>query len=96
MALELLVRRSVKGWVPAAEAEQALFREAAKRVPKSRQIHNVLCMQLLAIADEMLEGEIAFRRGNIAEAETALRQAIDIEEKEAQFEHRQNTKSEQG
>jgi tetratricopeptide (TPR) repeat protein len=28
----------------------------------------------------MLEGEIAFRRGNIAEAESALRQAIAIED----------------
>ena len=58
------VAHAALGEVSAAAAEQALFREAAKRVPKSRQIHNVLCVQLLAIAEEMLEGEIsAYRRG---------------------------------
>ena len=56
-------RPAALGNVPAAEAEQARFREAAKLVPRSRQIHNVLCVQLLAIAEETLEGEIAYRRG---------------------------------
>src|SRR5262249_37315700 len=35
------VAHAALGNVPAAEAEQALFREAAKRVPESRYIHNV-------------------------------------------------------
>lgn len=43
------------------EAEGALFRAAAKRVPGSPQLHNVKCPQRLAIAEEMLEGEIAYR-----------------------------------
>ena len=50
------VAHAALGDVPAAEAEQALFREAAQRVPESRQIHNVRCVQLLAIAEEMLAG----------------------------------------
>ena len=37
------VAHAALGEVAAAGAEQALFREAAKRVPKSRQIHNVAC-----------------------------------------------------
>src|SRR6478736_9063876 len=35
------VAHAALGNVPAAVAEQALFREAARRVPESRQIHNV-------------------------------------------------------
>jgi tetratricopeptide (TPR) repeat protein len=74
------VAHAAMGDVPAAEAEQALFREAAKRVPKSRQIHNVLCVDLLAIAEEMLQGEIAYRRGEHDAAFAHLRAAIALED----------------
>jgi len=74
------VAHAALGEVPAAEAEQALFREAAKRVPKSRQIHNVPCVQLLAIAEQMLEGEIAYRRGEHDAAFARLRAAIALED----------------
>jgi tetratricopeptide (TPR) repeat protein len=74
------VAHAALGNVPAAAAEQALFREAAKRVPKSRQIHNVFCVQLLAIAEEMLEGEIAYRRGEHDAAFAHLRAAIALED----------------
>ena len=66
--------------IPAAEAEQALFRAAAQRVPESRQIHNVKCVQLLAIAEQMLEGEIAYRRGEHDAAFARLRAAIALED----------------
>src|SRR4029077_7898520 len=49
-------------------------------VPKSRQIHNVLCVQLLAIAEEMLEGEIAYRRGGHDTAFAHLRTAVALED----------------
>ncbi len=74
------VAHAALGDVPAAEAEQALFRAAAKRVPESRQIHNVKCVQLLAIAEEMLEGEIAYRRGEHDAAFARLRAAIALED----------------
>jgi tetratricopeptide (TPR) repeat protein len=74
------VARAAVGEVPAAESEQALFREAAKLVPRSRQIHNVPCVQLLAIAEEMLEGEIAYRRGEHDAAFAHLRAAIALED----------------
>jgi tetratricopeptide (TPR) repeat protein len=66
--------------VPAAAAEQALFRAAVKRVPKSRYLHNVPCVQLLAVAEEMLEGEIAYRRGDHEAAFARLRAAIALED----------------
>ena len=74
------VAHAALGDVPAAETEQALFREAAKRVPRSRQIHNVLCVDLLAIAEQMLAGEIAYRRGEHDAAFAHLRTAIALED----------------
>jgi hypothetical protein len=74
------VAHAALGNVPAAEAEQTLFRAAAKRVPKSRYLHNVSCLQLLAVAEEMLEGEIAYRRGEHDAAFARLRAAISLED----------------
>jgi tetratricopeptide (TPR) repeat protein len=66
--------------VPAAQSEQVLFREAAQRVPRSRTIHNVPCVQLLTIAEEMLQGEIAYRRGEHDVAFAHLRAAVALED----------------
>jgi len=74
------VAHAALGEVPAAEAEQVLFREAAKRVPSLRYLHNATCVQLLAVAEEMLEGEIAYRRGEHDAAFTHLRAAIALED----------------
>jgi tetratricopeptide (TPR) repeat protein len=74
------VAHAALGDVPAATAEQALFREAVKRVPKSRYLHNVPCLQLLAVAEEMLAGEIAYRRGDHDAAFARLRAAIALED----------------
>jgi tetratricopeptide (TPR) repeat protein len=74
------VAHAALGEVAAAEIEQALFREAAKRVPETRYIHNVPCVRLLAIADEMLMGEIAYRRGEHDAAFAHLRAAIALED----------------
>lgn len=74
------VAHAALGAVAAAEIEQAQFREAAKRVPETRYIHNVPCVRLLAIADEMLMGEIAYRRGEHDAAFAHLRAAIALED----------------
>ncbi len=74
------VAHAALGEVGAAESEQARFREAARRVPESRYIHNVQCQQLLAIAELMLEGEIAYRRGEYDLAFARLRAAIALED----------------
>ena len=74
------VAHAALGEVGAAESEQARFREAARRVPESRYIHNVKCLQLLAIAEQMLEGEIAYRRGEYDTAFACLRAAITLED----------------
>jgi tetratricopeptide (TPR) repeat protein len=74
------VAHAALGNVPAAEAEQALFRAAVPRVPKSRHMHNVRCLDALAVAEEMLEGEIAYRRGAHDAAFAHLRAAIALED----------------
>jgi tetratricopeptide (TPR) repeat protein len=74
------VAHAALGDVPAAEAQQALFRSAANHVPKSRYMHNVACGDLLAIAEDMLEGEIAYRRGEYDTAFARLRSAIALED----------------
>ena len=74
------VAHAALGDVPSAEAEQVLFRAAAKRVPDTRYIHNVKCVQLLAIAEQMLAGEIAYRRGEHDAAFASLRAAIALED----------------
>jgi tetratricopeptide (TPR) repeat protein len=74
------VAHAALGDVAAAEAEQAQFRAAAPRVPQSRQLHNVKCVQLLAIAEQMLQGEIAYRRGEHDAAFAHLRAAAALED----------------
>ncbi len=74
------VAHAALGDVAAAETEQALFRAAAGRVPESRYIHNVACVKLLAIAEEMLAGEIAYRRGEHDAAFAHLRAAVALED----------------
>ncbi|HTI83711.1 MAG TPA: hypothetical protein VL614_24935 [Acetobacteraceae bacterium] len=74
------VAHAALGDVPAAEAEQALFRDTAKRVPDTRYIHNVKCVSLLAIAEQMLAGEIAYRRGEHDAAFAHLRAAVALED----------------
>jgi tetratricopeptide (TPR) repeat protein len=74
------VAHAALGDVAAAETEQGLFREAAKRVPESRHLHNVPCVKLVAVAEEMLSGEIAYRRGQHDAAFARLRAAVALED----------------
>lgn len=74
------VAHAALGEVAAAEAEQALFRAAALRVPKSRNLHVIPCIRILAVAEEMLEGEIAYRRGEHDAAFAHLRAAVALED----------------
>ena len=74
------VAHAALGDVPAAEAEQRLFRAAAKRVPATRYMHNNACVALLAVAEEMMSGEIAYRRGEYDAAFAHLRTGNALED----------------
>ncbi|MBL8878766.1 MAG: tetratricopeptide repeat protein [Phycisphaerales bacterium] len=74
------VSHAAKGDVAAAEREQAEFRAAVKRVPDGAMMAINPAEKVLRIADHMLEGEIAFRRGEIDKAVGQLRDAVAIED----------------
>ena len=68
------------GQVAEAEREQALFRAAAAGVPESRLLHVNKCVDLLAIAEAMLQGEIEYRKGNFDVAFAELRRAVTLDD----------------
>ncbi|MFJ4466710.1 hypothetical protein ACIP2X_04230 [Streptomyces sp. NPDC089424] len=74
------VALSATGRVEEAEAERRLFREARGRVPLSRTLFNNTCADILAIAAQMLDGELAYRKGDHAEAFAALERSIALDD----------------
>jgi tetratricopeptide (TPR) repeat protein len=68
------------GNVIAAEREQRRFREAVKKVPADAMVSVNKAHTTLSIADHMLAGEIAFRRGDLDDAIASLREAVRIED----------------
>ncbi|CAL5869610.1 uncharacterized protein PFLUO_LOCUS3840 [Penicillium psychrofluorescens] len=68
------------GDIQAAEHQRHLFHTAVLHVPDSRTLFNNKCTDILAIAREMLDGEIHYRRGAIETAFTHLRRAIHLED----------------
>ncbi|KAJ5581695.1 Tetratricopeptide-like helical [Penicillium sp. DV-2018c] len=59
-----------------AEAERGLFLRAMERVPASRTIFNNRCVDILRVGEAMLDGEIAYRRGEFNTAFSYLRDAV--------------------
>ena len=74
------VARAVTGDVDAAEREAASFDEALTRVPESRYVFNNRCLDILAIAGEMMRGEIEYRRGRFGTAFRHLRAAVELDD----------------
>ncbi|TGJ66015.1 hypothetical protein EYR41_009944 [Orbilia oligospora] len=63
-----------------AERERILFHETRSRVPPGRRLLNNTAVDILAIAELMLDGEIAYRKGDYDEAFVHLRKAVEIDE----------------
>ena len=68
------------GKLDAAEEFRTAFRAAVKLVPETRVQHNVKAVDAFAIANAMLDGEMAYRYGNIDEAFVSLREAVRLED----------------
>jgi tetratricopeptide (TPR) repeat protein len=66
--------------VPEAEAERERFLAARDAMPEDRRLHNVLCLEQLAVAEAMLDGEIEYRKGNYDVAYRQLRKAVFLED----------------
>jgi tetratricopeptide (TPR) repeat protein len=61
-----------------AEMEQLLFYETRNRIPESRKFFNNTALEILAVAKQMMEGELKYHRGNYAEAFDHLRKSVQL------------------
>jgi len=71
---------SVTGQIQAAEAERGQFVQALARVPETRYIFNNICTDILAVAAEMLSGELEYRKGNVEQAFEHLRRSVILDD----------------
>jgi tetratricopeptide (TPR) repeat protein len=74
------VAHAAKGQLAQAHAERVAFTEAYARVPDTRYLFNNTARDILAIAQQMLDGEIAYREGRFEEAFQFLRKAIELDD----------------
>jgi tetratricopeptide (TPR) repeat protein len=74
------VALSATGRIEEAEQQKALFEAALSRVPDTRYLFNNTCLDILAIAAEMLNGELEYRKGNYEVAYAHLRKSIELDD----------------
>jgi tetratricopeptide (TPR) repeat protein len=74
------VANSASGNIAEAEREKAAFLEAKTRVLESRRVHNNRVVDLLDIAEAMMEGELEYRRGNFDTAFAHLRRSVELDD----------------
>jgi len=74
------IAHAVLGDTDAAAAEQALFEAAYEKVPETRYVFNNTCRDILTVAREMLNGELAYRRGDYEAAFAHLRRSVDLDD----------------
>ncbi|KAI1432964.1 TPR domain protein [Xylaria sp. CBS 124048] len=61
-----------------AKAQRGLFAEAYQAVPASRMLFNNKCVDILRVAQAMLDGELEYRRDNYEAAFNHLREASKL------------------
>jgi tetratricopeptide (TPR) repeat protein len=71
------VAHAASGNIKAADAAALEFEAALKRVPPTRYVFNNTCLDILAIAQAMMNGEIEYRKGNFDKAFAHLRDAVE-------------------
>jgi tetratricopeptide (TPR) repeat protein len=74
------VAYAASGNVPAAEKEAAEFEKAAAKVPDTRKLMNNYCKDIMGVAREMMQGEIAYRKGELDKAFAHLRKAVELDD----------------
>lgn len=70
------VAHAATGQLAQARAERDAFATAYGRIPDTRYLFNNSCRDVLAIACDLLDGEIAYREGRFDEAFEHLRRAV--------------------
>lgn len=74
------IAHAALGNVPTAVDQSILFYAAVSRVPESRYIFNNSCLDVLKIAEQMMLGEIEYRKQNYDVAYDHLRQAVQLDD----------------
>ncbi|MFF8102941.1 hypothetical protein ACF07S_24920 [Streptomyces sp. NPDC016640] len=74
------VALSATGAIDGAEAERDAFRTAVSRVPGTRMLFNNTCRDVLAVAAAMLDGELAYRKGEYDIAFAALERSVELDD----------------
>jgi tetratricopeptide (TPR) repeat protein len=74
------VAHAAKGQLPQARAERDAFAQAYARIPDTRYLFNNTARDILAVASEMLDGEIDYREGQFDDAFAHLRRAIELDD----------------
>ncbi len=74
------VAYATTGDIAAAVEQQRLFQSATSRVPDTRYVFNNTCLDILAIAAEMLNGELEYRKGNFEAAFQHLRKSVELDD----------------
>jgi tetratricopeptide (TPR) repeat protein len=74
------VAHSALGNVEEAETEKAQFLAAKARMPESRRVHNNTVIDLLGVAEEMLNGELEYRKENYDAAFAHLRKSVELDD----------------
>ncbi|MEM7127752.1 MAG: hypothetical protein AAF702_15565 [Chloroflexota bacterium] len=68
------------GQIEAAEIQSQLFEQVLDTIPTTRLVFNNRAADVLAIGRAMLQGELAYRQGNYAQAFNALRKAAYLDD----------------
>ena len=74
------VAHAASGDIPAAEKEAKRFEAACAAVPPTRFLFNNTCLDILAIAAEMMRGEIAYRKGHFDAAFAHLGKSVELDD----------------
>ncbi len=74
------VAHSALGNIAEAEEAREAFLQAKAKVPKSRRVHNNTVQDLLEVAEQMLNGELEYRRGNYEAAFDHLRKSVELDD----------------
>jgi len=74
------VALAASGDVAAAEQESRRFDEAVARVPDSRYVFNNTCLDILAVAREMMLGEVDYRKKEYDAAFAHLRKSVELDD----------------
>jgi tetratricopeptide (TPR) repeat protein len=74
------VAYAATGDIATALSSREAFRIAKAAVPESRMLFNNTCIDILNIAEEMLEGELSYRQGDFDIAFAHLRRSVELDD----------------